>query len=298
LYHASPLGLIDNPTAGMPDNCGIAGGGTVILGGEYATRPFLMAAGQMFSGNYYNQGFKGQYYTTGRPADDWVWGVAGISPIVAASAIAYDGVCVIVAKSSKIPGVYTDPNDLNTLVDWPALKNGTYTVNTAVIKALFEVGYQQNTVQVYHMPDAKSSTNTYIKGVIGNANWGTDSLEVADDAEMVEKITNDPYGIGYCSTSVADPDRVVILGIAGAASDASGKDAIWPRSAPKFRWVMPTMAESLWPWKRSLDVVIAGSEVDGNTAWEVRDGIQIGNVMKVGLESGPLFTWGYWPGNY
>jgi len=121
---------------------------------------------------------------------------------------------------------------------------------------------------------------------------------VADDAEMVEKITNDPYGIGYCSTALADPDRVVILGLAGLASDASGKDAIWPRDAKKFRWVMPTMAESLWPWKRSLDVTIAGSEVDGNTAWEVRDAIQTGNVMKVGLVTGPLFTWGYWPGTY
>ena len=291
LYHAAPLGLIDNPTAGMPNDCTIGGTGTVVLGGEYATRPILMAAGQMFNGGYYTQGFKGQYFTTGRPSTGWVWGVASTSPGgLATSAVAYDGVCVIVAKSSKIPTL-------------PAMKNGTYTVNTAVIKALFETGYQANTVQVFRMSDNKASTNTYIKGVIGNdgsltASWGTDSLEVADDAEMVEKITNDPYGIGYCSTAVADPDRVTILGLAGLANDGSGNDAIWPRSATKFRWVMPAMGDSLWPWKRSLDVVISGAEVDGNTAWEVRDGIQTGNFIKVGLYNGPLFTWGYWPGNY
>jgi len=175
------------------------------------------------------------------------------------------------------------------------MSDSTYIVRTMIIATMFSRGFEQNTVQVYHMPDANCSTNDYIKNVVGNTSWGTDSLEVADDAEMVEKIANDPYGIGYCSTAFADPDRVVVVGLQGMGTD--GKDAIWPRTSKKFRWVMPSQAESTWPWKRTLNVAVAGTEA-ATGVLNIRNAVQTGNLVKLGLYAGPLFTWGYWVGNY
>jgi len=278
LYHAAPLELIDNPTACMPDGCGVAGSGVVALGGEYAARPFLLAAGQMFAGDYYNAGFRGEYNRNGQnKGDGWVWGAACTGPAkVAKKAMAYDAVCIIVSKSSKIPSL-------------PPLKNSTHAVTIPTIRRLFETGWQQNTVQVYRMPGAWCGTNAYVKKVIGNSGWGIDSLQVADDAEMVEKITNDPYGIGYCSSAFADPDRVVAL-----APIIGGKTYIWPQADTNKRWVMPSYAKSDWPWKRSLDVIHPGDP----TAAAIAAALRTGPLMKKGLYNGPLFTWGYWPGNY
>jgi prepilin-type N-terminal cleavage/methylation domain-containing protein/prepilin-type processing-associated H-X9-DG protein len=278
LYHAAPLGLIDNPAACIPNGCEIAGlSGTIVVGGEYVTRPFLMAAGLMYSGNYYSPGFKGQFYVKGRPKESWVWGTVSTDPRrMAGKAIAYDAVCIIVAKGSKIPFL-------------PSLDNQTYAVTISTIRRLFETGYQQNTVQVYHMPGAWCNTNAYVKKVIGNTHWGVDSVQVADDAEMIEKITNDPYGIGYCSSAFADPDRVVVL-----APIIRGNTYTWPRTDAEKRWVMPSRAESDWPWKRSLDVTSSNDALGRGIAAALRTG----PLMKKGLYGGPLFTWGYWEGNY
>jgi len=278
LYHMAPLGLIDNPTACMPDGCGITGSGTVALGGEYATRPFLLAAGKMFAGSYYTAGFRGEHNPKGREkGDGWVWGAACTGPAkMARKAIAYDAVCVIVSKSSKIPGL-------------PPLKNETHAVTIPTIRRLFEIGYQQNTVQVYRMSGAWCSTNAYVKKVIGNTGWGVDSLQVLDDAEMVEKVTNDPYGIGYCSSALFDQDRVVAL-----APIIGGKTYVWPQADKKQRWVMPSFTKSDWPWKRSLNVIHSGDP----SATAVVTALRTGPLVKKGLYKGPLFTWGYWPGNY
>jgi len=278
LYHAAPLGLIDNPTAMMPAGVAIDGlAGTVVVGGEYAARPFLLAAAQMSSGDYFSMGFKGQLYTMGRPQAAWVWGAACTGPdAVAPRAIAYDAVCIVVARGSKIPAL-------------PPLVNETYVMSPAEIRELFEIGYQQNNVQVYRFSDARSSTNTYVKKVIGNADWGRDEIEVMDDAEMIEKVANDPYAIGYCSSAFADPDRVVIL-----APVIDGRIHVWPQSDPQHRWVMPAFAESDWPWKRSLDVEFTPDELGTGIAAALRAGA----LVKQGLYPGPLFTWGYWPGNY
>jgi len=277
LYHAASLGLIDNPVACLPNGCGISGlKGTVTVGGEYAAYPFLMGAAKTY-GDYFTAGFKGQNYKIGRPKKNWVWGTASAGPEqVALTAMAYDAVCVIVAKGCKIPQM-------------PSLSNSTYAVRPTKIRTLFETGYQKDTVQVYHMSSRYCSTNAYIKQVIGNTSWGTDSVEVANDAEMVEKVANDPWGIGYCSSAFADPDRVVIL-----APIIRGKTYVWPRSSTKFRWVMPSYRESDWPWKRSLDVVTSNDKLGAGIA----AALHTGNLMKKGLSQGPLFTWGYWPGNY
>jgi len=278
LYHAAPLGLIDNPVAMLPSGAGITGlSGTVTIGGEYVTYPFLMAAAKTY-GEYYTAGFKGQNYSVGRPAN-YVWGTASNAENFSDTAIAFDGVCVIVAKGCKIPGM-------------PSLTNSTYAMTTAQIENLFTIGYEKDTVQVYHMSDAYSSTNRFIHKVIGNTNWGTDSVEVANDAEMVEKIANDPWGIGYCSTAFADPDRVIIV-----APILGGKTYVWPRPSTKFRWVMPSFSEAKnggWPWLRSLDVTTDNTTLSGGITTALRTGA----FKTTGLNSGPLFTWGYWVAQY
>ncbi|MHB0938223.1 MAG: H-X9-DG-CTERM domain-containing protein [Armatimonadota bacterium] len=277
LYHAAPLELIDNPVAMLPHDAGINGlTGTVTVGGEYAMYPLLMAAAKVY-GSYYTSGFKGQLYNFGRPTGNWVWGAAGTDPDrVAPKAIAYDAVCIIVSKGSKIPTL-------------PALVNGTYAMPIPAIRELFEIGYQQNVVQLYKMDDW-CSTNTYVKKVIGleNTGWGIDIVVVANDAEMIEKVSNDPWAIGYCSSAFADPDRVVVL-----APVIDGKIYVWPRADKRLRWVMPAFAESDWPWKRHLDAASSGDRLANGIIAALRYG-----GLKQGLHQGPLFTWGYWPGSY
>lgn len=277
LFHAAPLGLIDNPAAMLTAGTEITGlTGTLTVGGEYAASPFLMAAAKVY-GSYYTAGCKGQLYTQGRPQSAWVWGTASSGPEkVAPRAMAYDALCIVVAKGSKIPTL-------------PIYDNGTYAMAIPAIRELFETGYQQDVVQVYQLPDACCSTNAYMKQVIGNTDWGTDSIMAANDAEMVERVANDPYGIGYCSSAFADPARVTVL-----APVIDGKIYVWPRADEEFRWVMPTFAESDWPWKRSLDVVCSPDKLGNGIATALRTGA----FVKQGLYQGPLFTWGYWPGNY
>jgi len=277
MYHASPLGLIDNPAAMLPAGAGIPGlAGTVAVGGEYATNPMLMAAARV-CGDYYTAGFKGQFYSMGRPQADWVWGTVSSGPEkIAPKAMAYDALCIVVAKGSRIPTL-------------PAYANTTYAVTPAAIKTLFEIGYRKDYVQVYHLPGQYCNTNAYVKKVIGNTNWGIDAVEVANDAEMIEKVANDPWGIGYCSSAFADPDRITIL------SPIIGENIyVWPRASAEMRWVMPSFAESDWPWKRSLDVTTS----PGQLASGIATALHTGPFVKKGLYKGPLFTWGYWPGNY
>ena len=277
LYHVAPLEMVDNPVGMLPANAGITGlSGAVTVGGEYAVKPFLMGAAKVY-GSYYTAGFKGQYYTEGRKKARWVWGTGCTGPEkVAATAIAYDAVCIIVAKGCKIPTL-------------PSMSNQTYVVTIPTIRALFEAGYASNTVQVYHLPGAFCSTNAYVKKVIGNTGWGIDSIEISNDAEMVEKVSNDPYGIGYCSSAFADPDRVTIL-----APNIDGISYVWPRSSAKHRWVMPAYRDSDWPWKRSLDVISSRDKLGTGIAAALRTGA----FVKQGLYPGSLFTWGYWVGNY
>ena len=289
-YAVAHLGLIDNPlacinnTAVMPTF-----NASVTIGGEYVTYPLLMAAAQM-GGRYYTRGFLGQNSTLGRPTTNYVWGTASSSPNVATSAIAYDGVCVIVAKSTKIPYL------INTT---PAYDNSTYLRTTVQIASILNKGYIQYTVQVYKMSD-QCSTTDYIKYVMsaGSSNFTFDAntVQVANDLEMVEKVSNDPLGIGYCSTVFADPDRVTILAIHDT-TQSPAKDYYWPSASKKFRLVVPsTRSASDWPWKRSLNLSYnAGTEA----TYIVRslcDPYSSCNLQALYL--GPLFKTGFWRGNY
>jgi len=285
LYHVAAFGLIDNPNAMIGANALVTGAtGTVTIGGEYCTQPFLLAAARAYN-DYYTAGFKGYGYTVGRPAaatGTYVWGyTSSYTGGASSSAIAYDALGFIVAKGSKIPGL-------------PAMSNGTYTVGTSFIADLFAIGYGKDTVQLYKLPST-FSTNDYAQDVLGTPGWGTDPVEVTNDAEMVDKVSTDPMGLGFCSSAFADPDRVTILGIAGAGT--TGNDAIWPRASTKFRWVMPDRSDAVnctWPWVRSLNLELSGTPA--TCASVVAAALQNGDFQNNGIKLGPLVTFGYWPG--
>jgi prepilin-type N-terminal cleavage/methylation domain-containing protein/prepilin-type processing-associated H-X9-DG protein len=295
-YQVASLGLVDNPTGCLASGSALVGSatGSLVLGGEYVTYPLLSAAGALYTGgNVFTRGFLGQTYTTARPDDgSWAWGQAnGLATLQADlpyTAIAYDAVCVIVSKGTKIPTGTLDGSGYPGLGTY---SNDTYVVGTTTICDLFGRGYQQGTVQAYRMGDKFSTTGT-IKYALGwTGDFGTESITVANDLEMVDKVANDPYGIGYCSTVFADPTRVTILGLVNASDPT--KPYIWPRSSTKFRWVMPTMAESTWPWKRALQVDVKANS--SGTGAMIKANLEGGAIMN-NLELGPLFKMGYWPG--
>jgi len=279
LYGASPLELIDNPVGCIGPCKKILGTGVITIGGEYNTRPLLMAAAKIY-GNYYTRGFLGFNNTIDRPPAKWAWGRTSGAERPAKRAIARDALIFIVARSSKIP-------------DLPALVNSTYVVDTGFLRGCFSRGYRSNEIQVYHMPESYSQTDRYARSIAGITTYGSDSIVVDNDAEMMEKVSNDPYGIGYCSSLYADPDRVVILGFAGKGK--GGRDAIWPRADEKQRWVVPaTAAESDWPFKRSIDVDCSNDALGKSIQAALRGGDLYRN-----LTTGPLFmAGGYWPGDY
>jgi len=271
VYAAASLGLVDNAGGMLSGAQSVAASGTVTLGGEYAVRPFLMAAALVY-GSYYTRGFKGGQDTTGQNSN-YAWGRATTAPVGydgAATAVAIDGFCFIVSKTSKIPNI-------------GAMNNSAYAKDASAIATMMAQGYGANSIQVYALP-ALSDTTSYAKAVTAMATWGTDTVEVADDMEMVEKVANDQYGIGYCSTAYADPDRVTVI-----APVIAGTTYLWPTASAKFRWVVPALATSTWPWKRNLTVSAVGT---GGLAFQTA--LQTGG-LKSALEAGPLFKCGYWP---
>ena len=278
LYHASSFGLVDNPLAGIGPGAGINGSGTLTVGGEYAARPLLLAAAQMY-GTYNSSGFAGQHSTAGRPRQNWAWGTVSGAKGPSSPAVAYDALLFIVSKGSRIPTL-------------PPMANQTYTVDAGLLHDAFTQGCVANSVQVYCM-SGSTATDAYARSIAKVTRYGKGAREVKNDFEMVEKVANDPYGIGYCSSACADPDRVNILAFAGLGTD--GNDAVWPRASTKFRWVMPTRSESNWPWKRSINLVTSkrNTALEKNVAAALR-----GGALSDSLAQGPLFTYGYWPGDY
>jgi len=294
-YGVASMGLIDNP-AGQISELGtpIAGTGTAILGGEYAVKPFIDAAASLYTNGTYSRGYLGMdNYTPATRGNNYAWGKSGTGPIVADtdhSAIAFDAMVVIVSKGTRIPSL----GSLNSTYR-------TYLATTTSMRNWLRSGYVANSVQSYKMPSSTGSTQ-YINNVLGFTTFGADTIQVSNDMEMVEKVANDPYGIGYCSSVYADPDRVMILGIDWDSSNAyNDGDKIWPSTSTKFRWVLPSFAESSWPWKRWLDVESSDTNTTGGGAGIVNalhsssvDSPTVANL----LSAGPLFKMGYWPGNY
>jgi len=76
-----------------------------------------------------------------------------------------------------------------------------------------------------------------------------------NDYDMVQKVANDPAGIGYCSAAFADPNIVDVIAVNGvcfpSAANSQKADSryVWPSTPPAFTVASPA---TTYPFVRTL----------------------------------------------
>ncbi len=287
-YLAPALGTINNPAGGVlnftPKRA--LTGGTLMIGGDYCTYPLIVAAAEIWKvkagATYFTRGFVGEFAPKAQQSD-YIWGFgSGNKPSGNAVALARDAVVIITAKHSQIPPRYFAVGEDDAQV-----------LDATRIRKLFATGSGEYVSQVYTY-NMNSGTRRYFTRKFGvNKELmpiSAQAVEVISDAEMVDKVANDPYGVGYCSSVFADPERVNIPGV----RDAGGTVHYFPNTNAKHRWEYPIGED--WPLLRTLYARCAG------TTWQVAKDSGIGNVMlapgavgKRAMQAGPLFKASYLP---
>jgi prepilin-type N-terminal cleavage/methylation domain-containing protein/prepilin-type processing-associated H-X9-DG protein len=290
-YLVDALGLINSAGGGLstPASTPATGNATVItIGGDMATMPILTAAAEAWkvldSASYYTRGFLGMQATTGRPAD-YVWGQADgnyTSSNTAQVALGKDMLVFIVSKNTKISAASLPG----------ATSSGVYSATTAQIQNLLDyydptlgqyTGYSANAVQAYTY--APNSGNVIFLTKL-SMSVGSQGVVATDDQDMVNKVSADPYGIGFCSSAMADPNKVQILGLV-----IGGTAQFYPQTNPKYRWIVPTTSSSLaGGFGRTLYAVTAGNAAaaTSNTLGAALNGGLLGAI-----QAGPLFQASY-----
>ena len=278
-YLANTLRLIDNPVGGMSVfTPRVIGKGPVAIGGENCTAPLLRAAadawGQKTQVKVTNCGFAGQYAVGKRPAA-CVWGTGdGMRPAGNTVAIARDAVVVIIAKKNKIHHMLVGNKQSSMTYD--------------AIRRLFgSSGYSANVYQVYTY-NRNSGTTAFFTRAFGEDGKplaiGSRALIVKNDWEMVGKVANDPYAIGYCSAAMADLDRVTIVDL----QLPSGRIAHYPQNDPQHRWTVS--AHPTWPLMRTLYAI---STLPKSNHF-VDEMLAPGSPGVRALRAGPLFKASYY----
>ena len=286
---AGALGFVDNPAGGISAfSASATSPASVTVGGEPCTRAILLAAAGVWhvraKAAIVQHGFHGQYAVQQHGAS-YLWGTGdGQPPARHAVPIARDLVVVITAKISHIQCdlFHLDPDTANPVSVW----------DIAMVRKAFNLGFQPNVIQAYTF-DNNSGTRRFFTMHLGTPGqplqFGARTITVKDDYAMVNKVAADPYGIGYCSSAIADPNRVQIIGL----RTPDGKVHLFPQDDPKARWIMPATPPD-WPLTRTLYAECGGK------AWR-SDGTGIANVMLApgapgtkALRAGPLFRASYW----
>ena len=311
-YECIPLGLVNNPGGGLPLSTACRRKdyrypSELVIGGEFATMPLLAEMAELWKQHgsvhpkldYCNTGFQGEY--SAKPASlgkDYLWGTVDDA---AGTVIAHDALVVIVAKNTKI-----QPNPvggLTTISNTSKPSNGWYCCNTATIAAWFsgcvpslwhpytyraEVATARQLARYLALPPGKAH----------QSGFNVFCRRCRNDREMVFAVANDPLGIGYCSSSCVDYDRVQVLGI----QDTVGKQYYFPNRDAKYRTWLPfhyspyfpptsvspkvgPVPDDDWPRAllRTLKVTSAG------------EGTRLVEDMQSGqLTNGPLFACSYW----
>jgi len=270
LYQALGLGLMNNYGGGLPDIPCTPTANTIVIGGDFAGMPLVMAAAEVWSaktGTWYSRGFKGTRVVPtekqGAPARHFAWLDASDSG--KGVPVARDALVIIVAKYGKLAVARTADAARADLVN------------------LFGTACAPSTVQAYTY-DAASGTRAYLAGTLrawgapAGKEIGAGALTVRDDLDMVERVAADPYGIGYCSAAMADQDKVTILALDGKR---------YPNQNPKTPWLLPADPAPVpgafeYPLIRTLRVRASG------------DGTALVAIMTdPAFRQGPLFTTSY-----
>lgn len=285
-YTASPLGNVNNPVGGLSNFAVPADANTAALsiGGDMATFPIITAAAEAWKqktgANYYARGFLGEGTLTGRTAD-YLWGFAdGEKPSGNAIPIARDALVFIVSKDCEIAT--------------PSLhgKNGTAALDDATLHELFATAYRKYDVQAYSYNEYSGNTHFLLAHFVKAGKpltIGANAVIATDDQNMVNLVAADPTGIGYCSSAMADPARVTVVGLVQPNSTVLG----FPNQDPVYRWVYPATPPA-WPLLRTLYVQCGGEAASTH-------GHSIASVMFApgaagtkALQAGPLFQAGYY----
>jgi len=292
-YMVDALGLINNPGGGLnqPSTAATTGSGAIItIGGDMATMPILTAAAEAWkvanSTNYYTRGFLGMQATTGRPGE-YLWGHADNRGVTGDIALGKDMLVFIVSKNTKIStSLFLQGNS----------SSGVYSANSAAISGAGGMlsyggtGYSANVIQAYTYPTG--SGNLVFLTDCGGA-VGTQAVVATDDQDMVNKVSADPYGVGYCSSAMADPNKVQILGICPAGTSANAN--FYPQTNPKYRWIIPTTTSglSISGYTRTLYATYAtGNVPTASPGASTLGGNLTGCILPV-IQTGPLFQASY-----
>jgi len=290
---AGVLGLVDNPSGGISAfPASFTCSESVTVGGDPCTRAILLAAAGVWrtraKAPIVLGGFHGQYAVQKRGAN-YLWGIGDAKrPAKHVVPIARDLVVVIISKHSNI--LYGSPRDSFSVSVWDiATVCKAFTLGYS---ETFTPSYYKDSIQAYTY-DKNSGTRRFFTSHLGMngkpLQFRPKTITMTDDYDMVNKVSADPYGIGYCSSAIADPNKVQIIGL----RTPDGKVHFFPQDNLKSRWVMPATPPE-WPLSRTLYAECGGK------AW-CSDGAGIANVMLApgtpgtkALQAGPLFKASFW----
>jgi hypothetical protein len=218
---------------------------------------------------------------------DVVYGCGDNANTTPGSCIARDAVVFIVAANSSIQ---VNPDDNSHAFYIGKIATGDYAACTACIAAMYNngCGYCNTSVICYQCYDLSAQHTSWsvpfsgLRFCSGTRYWvmsnilclsatkydggQQNAITAYSDADMVNKVAADPYGIGYCSAAFADTNRVAILGITtnnklkiNAHTRPNTQDGQWstciqlyPACIPNKRWILPEQPEKSWPFIRNL----------------------------------------------
>jgi hypothetical protein len=301
--NAQALGIITNYGGGYEERpATVTARGDMTIGGEYCGRPLIGAIGELYKaaegGKITDRGFRGGMYPMGRLAKpaQYLWATTlpgnrdtrfqnadltapADTPTLAYQAIARDAVVVIVAKNAKLK-----------LSGYTAQQSGARGwVTEAALRAAYAAGAANGRFQGYGY-DKYNETRIFFAGKLGIGTVGKAVLTVGTDGEMVEKVALDPYGLGYCSLAMADPNRVDIVALGADAATAVYLPNPHPTAAPRDWWELRVDPPAGYALTRTIYLKCVGAQAVRFKADYNAGGISYKSV----LAGGPLFKASYW----
>jgi type II secretory pathway pseudopilin PulG len=297
-YQAPALGLTQNYSGGVNAVAVTPTKRTVTVGGDCAGLPMVIAAVEIWKargGTWFTKGFYGcgYNYADAKKRKDYLWTSA--APEAKGTTIARDALVVIVSQNCMIDGLSGVPGEAwgapagsaTTAEIATLFTTGQSCVKTANNRLIATPGYEMETGRHWQAytylgaggRDYNGNTLAFRQWLLNGGRIGTYAVRCHDDYEMVDKVAADPYGIGFCSSAMADTSKVRILDLT-----VDGNVFNFPQRNTKMRWVVPeTPAASGYPYIRSIRAEVGG---DGKKLLPI--------FAAKNFLAGPLFQASYW----